>query len=78
MLGALSGILSLIVAAIRHARYNHLLQKVFAAYAYIPEASLVILLQQVNRVLLRRWGLFGRSWDFPLLSMRWSKGGMGK
>jgi hypothetical protein len=69
MLGALSGILSLFVAAIRYARYHHLLQKVFTAYTYIPEASLVILLQQVSRVLLGLWGLFGRSWDFPLLSM---------
>jgi hypothetical protein len=69
MLGALSEILSLFVVAIRYARYYYLLQKVFAAYAYIPETSLATLLQQLRRALLGLWDLFGKLWDFPLLAM---------
>jgi hypothetical protein len=69
MLGALSGILSVFVAALTYARYYRLLQKVFAVYAHILEASLVILLQPLSRVVLGLWGLFGKPWDFPQLSM---------
>jgi hypothetical protein len=81
MLGALSGILSLFVAAIRYARYHHLLQKVFTAYTYIPKAFLLIFLQQVRRVLLGLWGFIWKVMGFSAalggVRKEWSDEGFG-
>jgi hypothetical protein len=44
-------------------------KKVSAAYTYIPEASVATLFQQLSRVLLGLWDLFGKLWDFLLLVM---------